>query len=104
MKQNNVLLWCNGKQQNETMMLKSNYDNDLAGVGGGAKVDAANGNIIICKHDSKLKHLQKICVYAFKMRKTPIASVVFLRKIGQTHLRTCSVLTECSFSECLKQV
>ena len=37
------------------MMLKSNYDNRLAGVGGGAKVDVGNGNIIICKHDCKLK-------------------------------------------------
>ena len=46
------------------MMLKSNYDNRLAVVGGEAKA-AANGNIIICKHDAKSKHLQKICVYGF---------------------------------------
>lgn len=37
------------------MRLKSNYDNRLVGVGGVAKAGVANGNIIICKHDSKLK-------------------------------------------------
>ena len=37
------------------MMLKPNYDNRLAGVGGDATAGAANGNIIICKHDCKLK-------------------------------------------------
>jgi len=68
LKSNNALLWCNGKQQNGTMMLKSNYDNHLVGVGGGAKAGVADGNIIICKHDPKLKHLQKICVHAFKMK------------------------------------
>ena len=30
------------------MMLKSNYDNRLAGVAGNAKAGAANGKIIIC--------------------------------------------------------
>ena len=50
------------------MMLTSNYYNDLVGGGGDAKAVAANGNTIICKHDSKLKHLQKICVYALKMK------------------------------------
>ena len=54
------------------MMLKSNYDNRLAGVGGEAKAGAADCNIIICKHDSKLKHLQKICVYAFKMKQSSL--------------------------------
>ena len=36
------------------MMLTSNYDNHLVGVDGDDKAGAANGNIIICKHDSKL--------------------------------------------------
>ena len=61
------------------MTLTSNYDNHLAGVGGDAKAGPANDNIIICKHESKLKHLQKIYVYAFKMKKTRIVTVgVFL--------------------------
>ena len=37
------------------MMLESNYDNRFAGVGVGAKRGAANGKIIICRHDPKLK-------------------------------------------------
>ena len=39
------------------MMLKSNYDNRLVGVGVGvvAKAGAAHGNIVICKRDCKLK-------------------------------------------------
>ena len=45
-----MLLWCNGKQQNETMMLRSNYDNGLDGVVVGAQAGVANGKIIICKH------------------------------------------------------
>ena len=49
------MLWCNGKQHNETMTLESNYDNRLAGVGVGANAGSANGKIIICEHDSKLK-------------------------------------------------
>ena len=42
------MLWCNGKQQNETMVLESNYDNRFAGVDVDAKAGAANGKIIIC--------------------------------------------------------
>ena len=49
------------------MMLRSNYDNGLAGVDGGAKVGVANGKIIICKHDSKLKKIGKS-----KRRATPL--------------------------------
>ena len=41
------------------MMMRSNYDNRLAGVGGAAKAGGANGKIIICKHDSKLKKIGK---------------------------------------------
>ena len=37
------------------MMLKSNYDNRLAGIAADAKAGAKNGSVIICKHDSKLK-------------------------------------------------
>ena len=40
-------------------MLESNYDNRFAGVGNGVNVGAANGKIIICKHDSKLKKIGK---------------------------------------------
>ena len=36
-------------------MLRPKYDNRLDGVGDGAKAGAANGKIVICKHDSKLK-------------------------------------------------
>ena len=49
------MLWCNGKQQNETMMLTSNYDNCLAGVADDVKAGAMNGNVIICKRNFKLK-------------------------------------------------
>ena len=42
------------------MMLESNYDNRFAGLGVGAKAGVANGNIIICEHDSKLKKIGKI--------------------------------------------
>ncbi len=41
------------------MMLESNYDNRFVGVGGDAKAGAANGKIIICKHDSKLQKIGK---------------------------------------------
>ena len=53
------MLWCNGKQQNATMMLESNYDNRFAGGGVGAKAGVANGKIIIWKHKSKLKKIRK---------------------------------------------
>ena len=55
MKLNNDLLWCNGKQQNETMMCKSNYNVRLAGADDVAKVGAGNAYIILCKLDCKLK-------------------------------------------------
>ena len=41
------------------MMLRSNYDNRLDGVGGDAKAGVTNGKIIICKHDSKFKEIGK---------------------------------------------
>ena len=41
------------------MMLESNYDKRVARVGVDAKAGAANGKIIICKHDSKLKKIGK---------------------------------------------
>ena len=53
------MLWCNGKQQNQTMMIRSNYDNRLGGVDGGAAAGADNGKMIICKHDCKLKKIGK---------------------------------------------
>ena len=81
----------------QTMMLKSNYDNRLAGVGDGAKVGAANGNIIICKHDCKLKRPNMY-------QKSLLDEQKFFRFGGQTHLLTWSVVTECSFSECFKRV
>ena len=37
------------------MMLMSNYDNRLAGVGGAPTAGGVNRNTIICKHDCKLK-------------------------------------------------
>ena len=55
-------------------MLESNYDNRLAGVGVGAKAGPANGKIIICKHDSKLKKIGKT-----KRRATTLDSSPFLR-------------------------
>ena len=79
------------------MMMKSNYDNRLGGVGGVAKAGAANGKIIICKHDSKLKRPNMFNKSLFGPRG-------FFRFEGQTHLLTCSVSTECSFSECLKML
>ena len=85
-----MLLGCDGKQLNETMMLKSNYDNRLAGVGDGAKSGAANGKIIICQHDSKLKRPNMF-------HKSLLEEQQFFRLEGQTHLLTCSVLTDCSF-------
>ena len=74
------------------MMLNSNYDNRLAGVGVGvgAKVDAAHDNIIICKHECKLKRPNMFKKHQFDLDK-------LFRLGGQTHLLTCSVLTECSF-------
>ena len=54
-----MLLWCKGQQQNETMMLSSNYDNRLDGVDGGATAGVANGKIIICEHDSELKKIDR---------------------------------------------
>ena len=70
------MLWCNGKQQNETLMLRSSYDNRL--VGGDATAGAANGKIIICKHDVKLKKIGKT-----KRRTTTlVSSPVFGAKSG----------------------
>ena len=63
------------------MLLKPKYDNHLAGVGGGAKVAVANGNILICKHDSKLKLLQKICVHAFRIKQNLLKRSVFCVKL-----------------------
>ena len=72
------------------MMLRSDYDNRLAGGVGGAKAGAANGKIIICKHDSKLKRPNIF-------QKSLLDEQKFVRFEGQTHLRTCSVATECLF-------
>ena len=74
------------------MMLTSNYDNRLRGVGDGAKAGAVNGNVIICKHDSTLKQPNMFKKTGFELQK-------FFRLEGQTHLLTCSVSTECLFSE-----
>ena len=41
------------------MMLESNYDNRLGCVGLGEQAGVANGKIVICKHDSKLKNIGK---------------------------------------------
>ena len=41
------------------MILESNYGNRFAGVGVAAKASVANGKIIVCKHDSKLKKIGK---------------------------------------------
>ena len=60
------------------MMLTSSYDNRLAGVGGGAKVGAANGKIIICKHDSKLKRPNMF-------QKSLLEEQKLFRLEGQTH-------------------
>ena len=82
------------------MMLKSKYDNALAGVGDGARAGGANGNIIICKHDCKLKwaHMFNKSFQISKMFKISFAAVGrFLCSRGQTHLLACSVATECSF-------
>ena len=60
------------------MMLRSNYDIRLAGVGGGAKGGAAKGKIIIGKHDCKLKKIGKT-----KRRATTLdSSSVFGAKSG----------------------
>ena len=73
------MLWCNGKQQNGIMMLESNHDNRFIGVVVGAKASAANGKIIICKHDSNLKKIGKS-----KRRATLLDRHPFLApKVGQ---------------------
>ena len=79
------------------MMLKSNYDNRLAGVGIDVTAGVVNRNIIICKHDCKLKRPNMY-------QKSLLDEQQFFRFEGQTHVLTCSVTTECSFQECLKSV
>ena len=66
------MLGCNGKQQNEIMMLESNYDKRFAGVGVGAKAGVANGKIIICKHDSTLKKIGKSKNRATTLDRSPV--------------------------------
>ena len=53
------MLWCNGKQQNETMMLESNYDSRFDGRGAGANAGVLKCNTIILKQNSKLKKIGK---------------------------------------------
>ena len=72
------------------MMSRSNYDIRLVGVGADAKAGAANDKMIICKHDSKLK-------WPNMFQKSLLDEQQILRLEGQTHLRTCSVATECAF-------
>ena len=74
------------------MMLRSNYDNRLVGVDGGAKGGVGNGKIMICKHDSKLKRPNMF-------KKSLFDEQQFFRLEWQTHLGTCSVPTESSFFE-----
>ena len=69
------------------MMLKSNYDNRLVGVGGGVTAGVANGNIIICKDDCKLKRPNM-----FQKSLLPLHK--FFRF---EHLVTCSMPMEFSF-------
>ena len=54
------------------MMLKSNYDTRLDGVGDAATAGVANGKIIICKHDSKLKKIGKSTRRATPLDRYPV--------------------------------
>ena len=54
-KLNNVLLWVNGKEQNETMLCKANYGLVSAGAAVGAEIDATNAYIIVRRRDCELK-------------------------------------------------
>ena len=47
------------------MLLVSNYDSRLGGLGDGAKTGAANGKQIISKQDSKLKKIGKSNHFGF---------------------------------------
>ena len=49
------MLWFNGKEQNETMMRKSNYDIELAGADVDVEAGAANANINVRRLACELK-------------------------------------------------
>ena len=54
-KLNNVLLWVNRQEQNETMLCKANYGIGLVDADVGAEVAAANAYIIVRRRDCELK-------------------------------------------------
>ena len=58
------------------MMCRSNYDIGVGGTGDGSRAGAANGNIIICKHDCKLKwpHMFKTSFLARRICAKPTES------------------------------
>ena len=50
-----MLLWFNGKEQNETMLCKSNYGIGWVGADVGAEVGAVNAYIIVRRRDCEVK-------------------------------------------------